>query len=222
MLDRIAALRTLVCLLLLGAGTLLHAQSPMLTSGFYGDHRLQIVVAPDGTFSGSFFDETGAGKFTCTFLVHGDGQHSKRGGYRVVTWWPTTQLDGGKNDEVVVGALRVSAKGIELQLPKSAHDACGNVNHDLDAGNPVELRRGQQHPLWRELRVVLSKQVVLLQQPDTTVETGATMEQGDLVTVLSTRGPWQHIEFYSYTAGRTFSGWVKDADLLPFNVPEYH
>jgi hypothetical protein len=216
MLERTAALRKFVCIFAIGAGTVVHAQSPLLTSGFYGNHTLQLVVSPDGSFTGHFFDKAGVGAaFTCNFLIHGDGKNAKRGaGYRVMTWWPTTQLDGGKNDEAVYGVLRLSPKSLTLQLPKGAHDGCFYVNKLLDVGWPVELKREDQETLWRELRIVQVKHTLLHAQPDAASETSEEIYQGDVVTIVATRGEWQHIDYYSQTAGRTLIGWVKDSTLL--------
>ena len=220
MIARIAALGKFGLLLAVSAGVVAHAQSPLLVSGYYGDHKLQLVVSPDGTFSGSFFDEVGAGRFSCGFLLHGEGDHTKHGVYKITTWWPTTQLDGGKDDEVISGTLRTSPKGLTLQLPKRVHDGCGVVDRQLDAGMPVELRRGEQQSLWRELRVLHARHASLRQLPEETAEASAEMEQGDVVAIVATRGTWQHVTFYSYTAGKTFSGWVQESDLLPFSVPK--
>jgi hypothetical protein len=216
MLQRFTALRNAACAAVIVCATFAQAQSPHLTSGFYGDHTLQIVVAPDGSFTGSFFDESGVGGVnTCRFLLHSDGQYAKRGeGYRVMTWWPTTQLDGGTDDEAIYGVLRFSPKGLTLQLPRHAHDGCGDVNHTLGVGWPIELKRISQSSLWRELRLVQAKKLFLRSLPDASSEPSQELYQGDAVIIVAKRGTWQHVYFYSYVSDRTLSGWVPDADLL--------
>jgi len=222
-LRRHPALRTLRLLCLCAAVTVatsLHAQRP--TSGFYGDHTLQLVASPDGSFTAAFYDETGAGKFSCGFLLHGDGKPSAHGVYRIVTWWPDKELNGGSDDEVVPGTLTASPKGLTLQLPKQAHGGCWNVNFDLDHGNPVDLDRDKDtsttSTTWQSLRVVKTPRASLRPQPDT-ANTRPYIVRGDVVLVTATQGSWLHVDYYSYTGGKTFTGWLQESDLLPVRIP---
>ena len=222
-MRRHPALDTLRLLCLCAAATIapsLHAQQP--TSGFYGDHTLQLVAAPDGSFTASFFDETGASQFTCGFLLHSDGKPSTRGVYKIITWWPARELNGGDvDDEVVRGTLTASPKGLTLQLPKQAHGGCWNVNADLDQGHPVDLDRDNSppQPTWQSLRVVKTQRVPLRQHPDPSATPRPYIVRGDVVLVTATQGSWLHVDYNSYTGGKTFTGWLQESDLLPTRIP---
>jgi len=218
----------LLCLLA-AISTTVHAQKP--TSGFYGDHSLQLVTAPDGSFTASFYDETGNGNFTCAFLLHGDGHPSAHGVYKVVTWWPYTDLDGTGPDEVVRGTITASPKGLTLQLPKSAHGGCMNVNRDLDEGGPIDLNRDNERDLdqnhtaspapttWQSLRVVKTSRVPLRPRPDPTLINRPYIVRGDVVIVTDTQGQWLHVLYYANIGGKTFTGWLEESDLLPIHTP---
>ena len=214
------ALRIL-CLCAATIVTSLHAQK--IPSGFYGDRTLQLVAAPDGSFIASFYDETGAGNFTCGFLLHSDGHASAQGIYKIVTWWPYTDLDGKGPDEVVRGTITASPKGLTLQLPKQAHGGCWNVNGDLDQGNPVDLDRDKDNPptatTWQSLRVVKTSRVPLRPRPDPTLINRPYIVRGDVVIVTDTQGQWLHVLYYSFSTAKTFTGWLEESDLLPLRIP---
>jgi hypothetical protein len=226
-------LRPTALLLCLCAATLTaHAQKP--TSGFYGDHTLQLVTAADGSFTAAFYDETGAGKFSCGFLLHSDGHPSAHNVYKVVTWWPYTDLDGTGPDEVVRGTLTATPKGLTLQLPKQAHGGCTSVNIDLDEGGPIDLDRDKEHDptlthdqnhaaspspaTWQSIRVIKAPRVSLRPQPNAT-STRPYIVHGDVVIVTATQGAWLHVLFYSYEGGKSFTGWLQESELAPAHIP---
>ncbi|MGA8940308.1 MAG: hypothetical protein WB439_14190 [Acidobacteriaceae bacterium] len=202
-------------LLLCLAASTIHAQVPKPISGFYGDHTLQLVAAPDGSFTGSFYDETVAGQFTCGFLIKSTTPPSKDGVYKIISWWPAKELGEPVDDEVVNGTLRVSANRLTLQLPKDAHGGCWNVNADLNNGQPIDLDRDQAEPTWKALRVVKAKRVPLLHQPTPSAPSRPYIVQGDVVIVTGKQGSWLHIVYNAYSSSKTFTGWVQDSDLLP-------
>jgi hypothetical protein len=200
----------------------LHAQSP--TSRFYGDHTLQLVAAPNGSFTAHFYDETQAGKFSCGFLLHSEGHPSTRNVYRITTWWPARELNGDDvEDEVVPRTLTVSPTGLILQLPKQAHGGCWNVNFDLDQGNPVDLDRDKDtpssFPTWQTLRVVKSPRVSLRPQPDPTTNTRPYIVRGDVIFVTATQASWLHVIYCAAMGTKTFTGWLQESDLLPARIP---
>ena len=207
--------------ILLLASLTAHGQTP--ASGFYGEHTLQLVVAPDHSFTAAFYDETGGGKFSCGFLLHSDGHPSAPNVYTVTTWWPDKELNGGNvDDEVVSGTLTTTPTGLTLQLPKSAHGGCWNVNADLDQGHPVDLERDKDTPAtstaWQSLRVIKSARVSLRPQPNAT-STRPYIVRGDVVLVTATQGPWLHVLYYSYMGGKSFTGWLQESELLPTHTP---
>jgi hypothetical protein len=197
-----------------------HAQTP--TSGFYGDHTLQLVAAPDHSFTAAFYDETGGGKFSCGFLLHSTGHPSAPNVYTITTWWPYTDLDGKGPDEIISGTLTTTPTGLVLQLPKSAHGGCWNVNGELDQGEPVDLDRDKDTPststTWQSLRVLKSPRVSLRPQPNVPA-TRPYIVRGDVVLVTATKGPWLHVLYYSYTGGKSFTGWLQESDLVPNHTP---
>ena len=211
----------LLCLCAATLSASLHAQTP--TSGFYGDHTLQLVAAPDHSFTAAFYDETVAGQFTCGFLLHSDGHPSAPNVYKIITWWPSNELNGDNvGDEVVPGTLTTSPTGLTLQLPKSAHGGCWNVNGDLDQGKPVDLDRDKDTPstsnTWQSLRVIKTPRVSLRPQPNIPA-TRPYIVRGNVVLVTATQGPWLHVLYYSYEGGKSFAGWLRQFDLLPIHIP---
>src|SRR5579883_3007636 len=174
---------------------------------------VSIVVKSDGSIMGDFYDETGAGQFSCGFLLYSDGK------YKVVTWWPFQELGIKLGDNVVWGTLRFANDALFLQLPQHAHGGCWNVNPDLDQGQEVELDLMHPHPEWREIRVVKAKRAYLHKAPDLNDHTRAYVTEGDTVFVTEQRGKWLHVQYYTVEL-RESTGWVQESDLLPFRVPE--
>jgi hypothetical protein len=215
--------RLLPLLLLATLTPTLQAQTP--TSGFYGGHTLQLVASPDGSFTASFFDQTGAGQFTCGFLLHAHPQPAAHGTFNIVTWWPYHQLHGTGDNEVVRGTLRLSDTGLTLQLPAQAHGGCWNVNGDLDQGKPVDLDRDSPDPkapavqTWQALRVITTERVSLRPQPEASAPTRPYLVRGNVILVTASQGPWLHVAYYSYNTGNTFTGWLQESDLLPNTIP---
>jgi hypothetical protein len=211
----------LAALLLCALAPITQAQTP--TSGFYGDHTLQLVAAPDHSFTAAFYDETGGGKFSCGFLIHSDGHPSAPNVYKIITWWPDKELNGGNvDDEVVPGTLTLTPTGLILQLPKQAHGGCWNVNADLDQGNDVDLDRDKDTPststTWQSLRVIKTPRVSLRPQPNVPA-TRPYIVRGDVVLVTATQGSWLHVLYYSYMGGKSFTGWLQESELLPTHTP---
>jgi hypothetical protein len=208
----------ILCLLICsaaGSASILHAQAHKPTSGFYGDHTLQLVVAPNGSFTGNFFDETGGGQFTCGFLIKSTSPPSGDGTYKIVSWWPAKELGEPVDDEVVNGTLRVTADSLTLQLPKDAHGGCWNVNGELNNGEPVELAVDKPEPTWKSIRVVKTKRVPLRPQPSLSATSRPYIVQGNVVIVTEQQGPWLQVDYSSTMGGKTFTGWVQESDLLP-------
>ncbi len=222
---RLHPILRLLCLTATITATSLHAQSP--TSGFYGGHTLQLVASPDGSFTAAFYDETGAGQFSCGFLLHSDGHPSAPNVYKIITWWPDEELNHGSDDEVVSGTLTTSPTGLKLQLPKQAHGGCWNVDTDLDQGHPVDLDRDADRDkdtpatsnTWQSLRIVKTERVPLRPHPDPTIKTRPYIVRGNVVLVTDTEGSWLHVLFYSYMSGKAFTGWLQESDLLPVRIP---
>jgi len=183
---------------------------------------ISIVAKSDGSIVGDFYDETGAGQFSCGFLLYSDGRPDADGKYKVVTWWPFKELGidlSRVGDNVAWGTLRFVNDALFLQLPKQAHGGCWNVNPDLDQGQEVALDLMHPHPEWKEIRVVKAEKAYLHKAPDLNDHARAYVIQGDTVFVTEQRGKWLHVQYYTVEL-RESTGWVQESDLLPFRVPE--
>ena len=184
------ALSLALCAATLSSTSIAQSPPPHAVSGIYGDGVLQLAVPPDNsTITGYFFDQTGAGQFSCGFLLYAVGPPSPDGTYKVSTWWPLHEFDPHlTDDELIIGQLRISGSSVILRLPKQAHGGCWNVNPELDQGEDVLLDRNSVEPTWHDQRVVLAQKLRLYPSPDAATPTHAYLVQGDVLNITETHG----------------------------------
>lgn len=186
-------------------------------SGTY-DNILHVVVHPDGSLDGYFYEERMAGQFSCGFLLHSDNGPDAKQLYHVVTWWPYAALHEMDDNEIAHGTLSFSRDAATLQLPKEAHGGCDSVDFELAQGQAMKISFSTKNINWLQPRVVKDKKVNLRNQPDLADKSKAYVVEGDVVMVTERKNSWLHVEFTT-TGDKSFSGWVQDASLLPFSVP---
>jgi hypothetical protein len=192
---------------------LLLASSQTPQPGLYDS--LQLAVNPEtGVITGSFFDQTGRGQFTCSFLLHSNGTPSADGVFRIVTWSPNPSDD----QEVVNGTLRFVGSSAVLKLPPKAHGGCWNVNPDLDHGEDTTLTFENAKP-WREERMVNASKAWFYNRPDESGKTAAYIVDGDVVAVIERRGDWSHVDYVG-SSGKIKDGWIQSKGLSPITPPQ--
>ena len=183
------------------------------TPGIYDS--LQLAVNPaTGIITGSFFDQTAGGQFTCGFLLYSDGKPSTDGVYRIITWSPNP----GDEQEIVSGILRFVGESAVLKLPKQAHGGCWNVNPELDRGEETTLTF-ETRKAWREERMIKDQKVWFYSRPDRSAKTASYVVTGDSVAVTDRRGDWLHVDYVG-SSRKTKSGWIQNDGLYPVLPPK--
>lgn len=198
--------------ILLLAAALLAPTTPAPKPGMYDS--LQLAVNPaTGVITGSFFDETGMGQFTCGFFLYSDGRPSADGVYSVVTW---TSIQGVALERAK-GSLRFVNGSALLKLPARAHGGCWNVNPELDQGEDTLLDYQRPAP-WREERIVRDAKAWFYSRPDQSAKSAAYVVLDDAVAVLEERGDWLRVDYIG-EYGKRRTGWMQKRSLSPLVPP---
>lgn len=191
-------MRLLILCLLLIISTIVDSQ---IISGNY-DSGLRLAYNPENKMITGFYENysgydetTGNPRFSCIFYLIGKYQSDS---CAIETYFPLN-----KDDDKIIGKLKIKESNtISILLPEE-HGGCWNVMHFADGDADFKLLESEN---WIEIRYIEADKSYFYNDKQDKSKRKSYLIKGDIVFIEKIEGDWIRCKYYGKSVTE---GWMK-------------